>query len=78
MELEFSTVDFKCIIKSEVVIFLSFTKNKETKCLSVKLTKNFKKVCHFTVKSMKIKNICNIRELQKNPQNPLQKRMVFL
>ena len=37
MELEFrlsqcTTVHFKCIIKSEFVIFLSFRKNKETKC----------------------------------------------
>ena len=33
----------KFIIKSEVVIFLLFRKNKETKCISVEISKNFKR-----------------------------------
>ena len=32
----------KSIIKSEVVIFLSLRKNKETKCISVQISKDFK------------------------------------
>ena len=49
MELEFrlrycTVVDFKCIIKKEVVIFLSFRKNKETKCISLQISKKKKKV----------------------------------
>ena len=49
MELEFSlaycrTAQFKCFIKSEVVIFLPFRKNKETKCISLEISKIFKRV----------------------------------
>ena len=33
----------KFIIKSEVVVFLSFRKNKETKCISMEISKNFKR-----------------------------------
>ena len=40
----FTTVYFKCIIKREVVMFLSFRKNKETKCSSVEILKKFKRV----------------------------------
>ena len=47
MELEFrlrycTIVDFKCIIKKEVVMFLSFRKNKETKCISLQISKKKK------------------------------------
>ena len=47
MELEFrlrycTVVDFKCIIKREVVIFPSFRKNKETKCISLQISKKEK------------------------------------
>ena len=57
MELEFklaqcATVHFKCIIKSEVVIFLSFRKSK------MRFRGNFL-------------SICDVVELDKNPQNPL-------
>ena len=48
MELEFrleqcATVHFKCIIKRQVVMFLSFTKNSETKCIYVQISKKFKR-----------------------------------
>ena len=48
MQLEFrlalcTTAHFKCIIKREVVIFLSFTKNKETKCISKQISNNLKR-----------------------------------
>ena len=48
MELEFrlarcTTVHFKGIIKSEVVIFLSFRKKKESKGITVKISKNFER-----------------------------------
>ena len=57
MELEFklaqcATVQFKCIIKSEAVIFLSFRKSK------MRFRGNFL-------------SICDVVELDKNPQNPL-------
>ena len=47
MELEFrlpqcAAVHFKSIIKSEVVIFLSFRKKKEKKCISVQISKILK------------------------------------
>ena len=46
MELEFrlayrATAHFKCMITSEVVIFLSFRENEETKCISVEISKFF-------------------------------------
>ena len=41
MEL-FKTADFKCIIKSKIVMFLSFRKNKETKRISMQILKNVK------------------------------------
>ena len=31
----------------------------------------------FIVKSMQIKNICDVVELHKNPRNPFQKRIVI-
>ena len=34
----------KCIIQREVVMFLSFRKNKETKCIPVQISKKFKRV----------------------------------
>ena len=34
-----TTAHFKCIIKSETVIFLSFSKNKETRCISQEIKK---------------------------------------
>ena len=48
MELEFrlaqcKAVHFKCNIRSEVVTFLSFRKNKEIKCISVEISKVFKR-----------------------------------
>ena len=48
MELEFrlakcTTVHFKCIIKSKVVVFFSYRKNKERKRMSVQISKKFKK-----------------------------------
>ena len=39
-----TTAHFKCIIKSETVIFLSFSKNKETRCISVEIKKKIKRV----------------------------------
>ena len=47
MELEFrlvqcTTVHFKCIIKTEVVIFLSFRKNIEIKRIPVQISKNLR------------------------------------
>ena len=38
-----AAVHFKCIIKGEVVMFPSFTKNKETKCISVQISKKIKR-----------------------------------
>ena len=48
MELEFrlaqcKTTHFKCIVKSELVIFLSFRKNKERKLISLDVSKIFKR-----------------------------------
>ena len=42
-QLEYTTAHFKCIIKREVVMFFKFRKNKETKCISVQISKKFKK-----------------------------------
>ena len=41
-QLEYTTAHFKCIIKREVVMFFKFRKNKETKCISVQISKKFK------------------------------------
>ena len=48
MELEFrlaycKTAHFDCIIKREVVMFLSFRKHKKTKCVSAHISKRFKR-----------------------------------
>ena len=57
MELEFilakcTTVHFKCIIKSEVVIFLLYRKNKETKWYFRANFKNFLKGSSFHCKKI--------------------------
>ena len=60
------------MIKSEVIIFLLFRKNKETKCISVKITKKFQKGRRFTAKTCKSKLFVTLLvELHKNPRNPL-------
>ena len=72
-------VHFEMFHQSEVVIFLLFRKDKETKCISVKIstTTTKKNGSRFIVKSMQIKNICDVVELHKNPRNPFQKRIVI-
>ena len=42
MELFKTVQHFKCIIKSKIVMFLSFRKNKETKRISMQILKNVK------------------------------------
>ena len=49
------TVHFKCIIKKEVVMFLSFRKNKETKYISVQISKKFKRTTVFLSKMCRSK-----------------------
>ena len=66
-----TTVHFKCIIKSEVAIFLSFRKNKETKCISMEISKKFKRAVVSLSKACRSKYICDVAELRKNPRNPL-------
>ena len=75
MELEFrlaycTTVHFKCIIKREVLMFLSFRKNKETKCIPVQISKKFKRATVSLSKMCRLK-ICDVLELHKNTRNPL-------
>ena len=66
-----TTVHFKCIIKIEVIIFHSFTKNKETKRMSMQISKKKSKGCPFIVKNLQIKNTCNLVEVHNNFRNPL-------
>ena len=47
-----ATVNFKCIIKIEVIIFPSFRKNKETNRMSMQISKRNSKGCRFIVKSL--------------------------
>ena len=55
----------------EVVIFLSFRENKSTKCIfRENFFKNLKGPSFHCQKCVD-KNICNVVELPKNPQNPL-------
>ena len=68
MEFEFrleycSTVHFECIIKNEVVIFLSFRKNKETKCIFVQIS--------FHCQKFVDQHTCDRVKLPKNLRNPL-------
>ena len=49
-------------------MFLSFRKNKETKCVSVQIEKKGRR---FIFKNVQIKNIFDVVEITKNPQNPL-------
>ena len=66
-----TTVHFKCIIKIEVIIFHSFTKNKETKRMSMQISKKKSKGCPFIVKNLQIKNTCNLVEVHNNFRNPI-------
>ena len=66
-----TTVHFKYIIKIEVIIFHSFTKNKETKRMPMQISKKKSKCCCFIVKNLQIKNTCNLVEVHNNFRNPL-------
>ena len=52
---EYTIVRIKFIIKNEVVIFLSFGKNKETKCISLEMSKGFKRAVVFMSKLLRSK-----------------------
>ena len=47
-------------------MFLSFRKNKETKFISVQISKKKLKSRGFIVKNVLIKNICDVVEIAKN------------
>ena len=52
-------------------MFLSFRKSKEPKCISVQTEKKIKSGDLFIFKNAYIKNICDVVEITKNPQNTL-------
>ena len=52
-------------------MFLSFSKDKEPKCISVQIEKKIKRAAVSFSKNVQIKNICDVVEITKNPQNPL-------
>ena len=57
------TIHFKCIIKREVIMFLSFRKNKETKCISVQISKKFDEMG----KSLgKIHDVCSFKDIRQS------------
>ena len=50
-------------------MFLSFRKNRETKYISVQISKKFQRASVSLLKMCKIKNICNVVEFPKNVRN---------